>query len=242
MNSKELRMKFIDDLNLFIKTKSNVINAVKSLEIYNYFIVQQNSIFDYIYKWYKLEYPELYNKVNKNNSEYIKNILEMTSSNIDKESIIKETLGESALNIISNLCNCYLDIEKNIKKIKKFIEKQAKIAYPNLSAVIGPIIATKMVSQIGSLERLSKMPSSTIQLIGAEKALFKHLRFNKKSPKYGFLYQHPIMSKLNNKQKGKLARFIANKLFLATKLDFNKQPLDISLLQQIEDKKKELSK
>jgi len=52
MNSKELRMKFIDDLNLFIKTKSNVINAVKSLEIYNYFIVQQNSIFDYIEFFY----------------------------------------------------------------------------------------------------------------------------------------------------------------------------------------------
>ena len=96
------------------------------------------------------------------------------------------------------------------------------------------------MNQAHSLKRLASLPASTLQLFGAENAMFKHLKFGKKSPKYGLLYLHPIMSSLNSKQKGKLARYMANVIAIAGRMDFAKKELDETLLKDIENKKKEI--
>ena len=237
MNKESLQKQFVKDLNTYLSKNKDVINAVKALEVLNYLTIQSNSIFDYVYKWHSLEYPELYGSCSKDNSKYIKAVLESNK----KDSIMFGSIGPDAIGAIKSLCNLFLDFEKNSKKLRTIIEKSAKTAYPNISTLLGPILATKFISQVGSLERLSKMPSSSLQLIGAESALFKHLKFGKKCPKYGFLYLHPIMQGLSNKQKGKLSRYFAGRIELAVRADmYTKNDISESLLKDLEKKKVEI--
>jgi nucleolar protein 56 len=238
MNKDKLKQQFFSDINSYVKGSKDIINSVKALELISYLTIQSNSIFDYVYKWHSLDYPELYDLCERNNSKYLKTILD---SGTKKESVIKEELGEEASSCIKQACQIYHDMEKLSDKLKQAIERSSKKAYPNLSTLLGPILATKFISQVGSLERLSKLPSSTLQLIGAETALFKHLKFGKKCPKYGFIYQHPIMQGLDNKNKGKLARFFASRIELAVRADlYTKKDISKQLISDLEEKKQEL--
>ncbi len=96
----------------------------------------------------------------------------------------------------------------------------AEALMPNLHAVVGDLLDCRLLSLAGSLEDLAKMPSSTIQVLGAEKAMFRYLKGQGKMPKHGVLYLHPNVHSLPEKKRGKMARFIANKAALAAKLDF----------------------
>ncbi len=104
--------------------------------------------------------------------------------------------------------------------LRIYIEKQAREIVPNASAVVGELLAAKLLSAAGSLERIARLPSTTIQLLGAEQALFRHLR-NPKSrpPKHGLLISHPLVMQATN--KGKAARAVANAVALAFRIDFN---------------------
>ncbi len=102
---------------------------------------------------------------------------------------------------------------------------------PNMSIVGGPEIAAKLVSHVGSLMRLAILPASTIQVLGAEKALFKHLK-NKRidPPKHGIIFQHPRISASPKMVRGKIARALANKLALAVRADaFTKRDISAEL-------------
>lgn len=89
---------------------------------------------------------------------------------------------------------------------------------PNSSEIIEPFILGKMISFFAGIENLYKKPASTIQLLGAEKALFQHKAMNKQPPKYGILYKSKIVQL--EKNKGKAARQIANKLSIKLKMDY----------------------
>ena len=102
-----------------------------------------------------------------------------------------------------------------------YIEELAKEVCPNMQYIVGGKLAGKLISLAGSLRKLSMMPASTIQVLGAEKALFKHLK-NKKGippPKHGVIFQYPAISQGNKKVRGKIARALAAKLSIATKAD-----------------------
>ncbi len=90
---------------------------------------------------------------------------------------------------------------------------------PNISAIAGPSLAAKLIAQAGSLNKLASFPSSTVQVIGAEKALFKHLRSGSPPPKHGLIFQHPAISTAPRWTRGKLARALAAKLTIASKAD-----------------------
>ncbi len=148
----------------------------------------------------------------------------------------------------------YKIIKEYSKKIKRLYEEREKLSdyikenmnriLPNFTKISGPLIGAKLLAQAGSIENLVKMPASTIQLLGAEKALFRHLKSGSRCPKYGILYQHPLVQKANNKIKGKVARMIADKLALAIKVDYynpNKNVGD-KYLKEIKDKIKKLTK
>jgi nucleolar protein 56 len=123
-----------------------------------------------------------------------------------------------------------------------YIESIMDAECPNVKAITGVSIGAKLVALAGSLERLSKFPASTIQLLGAEKALFRHLR-NRKNlpPKFGILHEHPLLGKVSSKNKGKMARTLADKISIAAKVDvFKGKFVGTTLLQQIEKKAQEL--
>ncbi|MFC1801226.1 C/D box methylation guide ribonucleoprotein complex aNOP56 subunit, partial [Nanoarchaeota archaeon] len=91
---------------------------------------------------------------------------------------------------------------------------------PNLLELCGSTIGSGLIELAGSLKRLATFPSSTVQLLGAEKALFRHIRTGARSPKHGLILQHPLVQ--NAKEKGKAARALADKISLASRLDFFK--------------------
>ena len=133
----------------------------------------------------------------------------------------------------------------NFKKtLLKYIENLMSTVAPNISNVAGYIIGAKLITSAGSIRKLAEMPSSTIQVLGAEKALFRHLRKGTKPPKYGILLSHEAMHKINSKNRGKFARFLASKISIAAKLDyFSKGDIAINkrLAEEIDRKIEELA-
>ena len=92
---------------------------------------------------------------------------------------------------------------------------------PNTTHLLGGLLTAKLISHVKSVEKLATLPASTIQVLGAEKALFKHLRSKGrvKPPKHGYLFQHPKVSSAPKKLRGKIARTLAAKVALAAKVD-----------------------
>ena len=89
---------------------------------------------------------------------------------------------------------------------------------PHIQEIAGTLIGAKLIAQKGTLKELAFMPASTIQLLGAEKALFRHLKSKSRSPKYGYIMHHPTVASAQN--KGKAARQLANKIAKAAKQDY----------------------
>lgn len=106
------------------------------------------------------------------------------------------------------------------KELVKFIQAKAKQAIPNISLLVDPLLAARLVSTAGGLEKLAGMPASTIQVIGAERALFKHLRSGSPPPKHGIIFQSTLINAAPPTHRGKIARVLAAKLAIAAKADF----------------------
>ncbi len=104
--------------------------------------------------------------------------------------------------------------------LQEFVEETARENARNISTLIEPLLAARLISLAGGMEKLAKMPASTIQVIGAEKALFKHLRMGTQPPKHGLIFQSPLINGAPLHQRGKIARALATKLSIASKADW----------------------
>ncbi len=111
-------------------------------------------------------------------------------------------------------------VNGEIRITKERLIKKVKALMPKTSEVATPLIAAKLLTIAGSFEKLAMMPSSRIQLLGAEKALFRYLKSGNKMPKYGILFQHPVVLNADKKNRGKMARKIAAKISIALKQDY----------------------
>lgn len=116
---------------------------------------------------------------------------------------------------------------------------------PNLCALVGENVGAKLISHSGSLSNLVKYPASTVQILGAEKALFRALKTKGNTPKYGLLYHSSFIGRAAGKDKGKVSRYLANKCSIAARLDnFLIQPSNrfgIRMKSQVEDRLKFLA-
>ena len=90
---------------------------------------------------------------------------------------------------------------------------------PNLAALIGDVIGARLISHAGSLTNLSKYPASTVQILGAEKALFRALKTKGRTPKYGIIYHSTFIGRADAKNKGRISRYLANKCSIASRID-----------------------
>jgi nucleolar protein 56 len=90
---------------------------------------------------------------------------------------------------------------------------------PNLTALIGEMVGSKLISHSGSLTNLAKCPASTIQILGAEKALFRALKTKGKTPKYGLIFNSSFIGRAGQKNKGRISRYLANKCAIASRID-----------------------
>jgi len=111
---------------------------------------------------------------------------------------------------------------------------------PNLSVLIGEIIGARLISHAGSLTNLAKYPGSTVQILGAEKALFRALKTRGNTPKYGLLFNSTYISRASSADKGRISRYLANKCSIASRMDafsdFSTNKIGLALKQQVEDR------
>jgi nucleolar protein 56 len=132
-------------------------------------------------------------------------------------------------------------VNKETERLEKQIELDMQKIAPNTSALIGPIIGARLISIAGGLERLAVMPASTIQVLGAEKALFRFKKEGGKPPKHGVIFQHPLINKAPLKDRGKIARAFAAKIAIAVKADvFTKKDISDTLKEGLEKRLKEI--
>ena len=121
---------------------------------------------------------------------------------------------------ISNLKGTYIHLQVLIENLSKYIDEEAPKVFPEMVKLLDTQLTVRLVSLAGSLAKLARLPSSTIQLLGAEKALFRHMSDGSLPPKHGVLYQHPSVKGVHNKKKGKVTRSLAAKVAIASKIDF----------------------
>merc|ERR1711865_1346886 len=106
------------------------------------------------------------------------------------------------------------------------VKKMGYVA-PYLGALIGEMVAARLISQAGSLTNLAKCPASTVQILGAEKALFRALKTKGNTPKYGLIYHSSFIGRASTKNKGRISRYLANKATIASRIDsFSDEPTD----------------
>ena len=108
------------------------------------------------------------------------------------------------------------------EKEEKYLEVLMKKACPNLLALAGAELGGKLLLQAGGLKNLMEFPASTIQVLGAEKALFRHMKTGSKAPRHGYIASHPLLAEAPQEMHGKIARGLADKIGLAVKVDYFK--------------------
>jgi nucleolar protein 56 len=136
---------------------------------------------------------------------------------------INDSLGgeftEEDLKPIQFYAHAILTLDKQLKELEKWIDAEMKIIAPNLTAVAGANVGARLISSMGSLRQLAMKPSSKIQTIGAERALYAALRGKGTPPKHGIIFQVPEIGNAPYWIRGKVARSYAGKIAIAARLD-----------------------
>ena len=120
---------------------------------------------------------------------------------------------------IKTFCQRVVEQIRFRKQIAGYLSSRLSSVSPNLQSLIGDNVAAKLISHAGSLVNLAKAAASTIQILGAEKALFRSLKEGSKTPKYGILYNSSFIGRASMKNKGRISRYLANKCALAARFD-----------------------
>jgi nucleolar protein 56 len=234
----------------------HIIQAINTLDETDKII---NSISSRLREWYGLHFPELDNLIDSING-YSQIVLSGTRENISKEdfekagfskdkvemlSLIKEksrggNISEKNFAIVQSLAKQILELFELRKNIEEHVDEQMKEEAPNISAILGTAVGARILAHAGSLNRLGRMPASTIQILGAEKALFRSLKTGANPPKHGILFQHAAVHAAPRWQRGKIARAVAAKAAIAARVDLFKAGLNETLLEKLNVRVKEI--
>ena len=189
-------------------------------------------------EWYGWHFPEL-SKIVTDNIAYIKTVLacEMRQNVVstdlseilpeDIEAQVKEMaevsmgteIAEEDMANIAALCRNALDLQEYRAQLFEYLKNRMMAVAPNLTILVGELVGARLISHAGSLLNLAKHPASTVQILGAEKALFRALKAKHDTPKYGLIYHAQLVSSANAKFKGKMSRMLAAKAALAIRVD-----------------------
>jgi nucleolar protein 56 len=215
-----------------------------------------------IREWYGLHFPELDALVEKHDT-YIRLVSALAvRKNFVAQNLIaqglpedraeqiadaaKRSMGadidEEDLEWLKNFCNDVGELFKFRNKAESYVDGIMKTTAPNLSALIGSVLAARLLSIAGGLENLAKMPSSTLQVLGAEKALFRSLKTGARPPKHGVIFQYAAIHQGPRWQRGKIARTLSGKLSIAARIDaYGGEFIGEKLREDLEKKLKEIS-
>ena len=227
----------------------HVIQSINTLDDTDKII---NAISSRLREWYGLHFPELDNIIDsingyaqivlagkrKNMSDDVFVNAGFPDSKVQMLSLVREKsrggdITEENLLMVQSLAKNILELFDMRKNLEEQIDTQMKEIAPNITAVLGTTVGARILAKAGSLVRLSSMPASTIQVLGAEKALFRALKTGSNPPKHGLLFQHAVVHAAPRWQRGKIARAIAAKAAIAARVDVHggglNNTLDFSL-------------
>lgn len=198
-----------------------IIQAVRAIDDLN---KTANLLSERLHEWYSLHFPELGRDLP--DERYASLIAKLG----DRDKIAEETGMDVTSSVGAELTDrdrsaimAYAEaldrIYKTRKSMESFIEDRMKEVAANLAYLVGPILGARLIALAGGIERLARLPASTIQMLGAEKAFFKHLTEGGDMPKHGVIFQHPHLHASPYWQRGKIARAFASKIAIAAKTD-----------------------
>jgi nucleolar protein 56 len=222
----ELRKKNLELAKKSVKASVNpdlfIINAASNIEELRKI---ENNLSKRLREWYSLYFPELDRKI-QDNDAFVRLVLTADKKSLLKEVKVVDLMGadleQQHIEPMLSLASTISDIKRETELLEAYLDKTMKNYCPNLAALAGSLTGAKLLREAGSLKKLAMMRSSTIQLLGAEKALFRHIRTGAKPPKYGYLLQHQFVQKAKKQDKGKIARALADKIFVAVRIDYFK--------------------
>merc|ERR1712037_784303 len=126
------------------------------------------------------------------------------------------------------------------KELSTYLRSKMSVVAPNLAVLIGDTVGARLISHAGSLTNLAKCPASTVQILGAEKALFRALKTKGNTPKYGLIFHSSFIGRAGAKNKGRISRYLANKCSIASRIDcFSEESTTIfgeKLRDQVEER------
>lgn len=193
-------------------------------------------------EWYGWHFPELV-KVVSDNYQYTRvamfikdkakvtdDMLEGLSEIVGSEETAKEVLEAARASMgqdispidrvnIEAFAARVISLAEYRQKLADYLHDKMHVVAPNLSALIGETVGARLISHAGSLTNLAKYPASTVQILGAEKALFRALKTKGNTPKYGLIYHSSFIGRANARNKGRISRYLANKCSIATRID-----------------------
>ena len=225
----------------------HLIQAINSIDEIDETI---SKLIERIREWYALYFPEM--EIIKNNETYIR----LISQNKSKEKIreakpeafpdnsldLDEDINPQDLEIMNKYANSIFELQQTRKDIEEYIDEKMESIAPNLKLIVGSSLGAKLISHAGGLKRLATYPSSTVQIMGAEKALFRHLKSGDRPPKYGLIYQHPQVRGAKWWNRGKIARMLAGKISLAVRRDVFTKTFDEKAFEDFIEKVEEIEK
>ncbi|ETB57800.1 hypothetical protein, variant [Plasmodium yoelii 17X] len=243
------------------KQDKSIINSIGTIESLD----KNINVFSMrVIEWYSWHFPELRKIVTdvcmycklviliqikenfdfENNKDKINEITqnEEMTENIEKVAnlSIGQELAEEDLNNIINFANEVINLSNTRNVLWNYLDKKLDIVSPNLKELLGNTLSARLISHAGSLVNLAKCPSSSIQIFGSEKALFNSLKGNKKTPKFGILYNSSYISKTPTALKGRMSRYLSCKSAMAARIDsFSDYPTNsygIAFKKQLEHK------
>ena len=212
-------------------------------------------------EWYGLHFPEL-DELLEEHEDFVKVVSKIGSRDAITEEALKSIgikdelakkiaeaaktsmgadLTEFDLQAIRLLADVTLDLFERRRALEKYIDEAMMEVAPNIRGLVGPLLGARLIALAGGLAKLATMPASTIQVLGAEKALFRALRTGGKPPKHGVIFQHPAIHRSPKWQRGKIARALAAKLAIAARIDaFTGEYRADELREQLEERIKEI--
>lgn len=228
------------------KNDNHIIQAIATLDHLDKAV---NTFSMRVREWYGWHFPELIRIVSDNhtyaklalaignkknlNDEQLHDIAAIVNDDGDiAQAIIdaaKVSMGQDIsvndMENVSAFANRVVKLAEYRRSLFQYLTDKMAIVAPNLAALIGEVVAARLISHAGSLTNLSKYPASTVQILGAEKALFRALKTKGNTPKYGLIYHSSFIGRAGAKNKGRISRFLANKCSIASRIDnFSEAP------------------
>ncbi len=208
----------------------------------------ENLMGERLVAWFRLSNPEIVDKAS-DHQELARWIVDHGTGEAIRQahgwdpSELGTPLSPQELDAIEGLATSLVEQAESRAPLESFIEEVANEIAPNITKLTSAGIAARLIHHAGGLRRLAMEPASTIQMLGAEDAVFKHLTENAPPPKHGVIFQHPMIHNAHPKDRGKIARAMAAKIAIAARADaFTGNDIASELKAELEARAKEVAR